>query len=271
MSKAYVDTTILTNVLLKTGVLRNAGLVALKRYDSTEMPTYAIKEFKAGPLSYWVWLHNKLKLRGSLADAVEAVRKLHPLQAHRKATCMEALEVALKEQKGAAVGEWVKKYGKNGQPDAIIADRLRYSLRRRILKAWLDRRKLVSTVVLPLNCYQESPPQEGRDGLLTLEPVACGSPGDCEVARQMKERSSDLVRLRDVLITLATKTENRQRLSTIKDFIRVPKRPVTERMCRSLGDAVFAFFAPPGSVILTTNTADHRPLANALGKSVETP
>ena len=46
---------------------------------------------------------------------------------------------------------------------------------------------------------------------------------------------------------------------------------MTERMCDDLGDAIFAFFAPPGSVILTTNMRDFEPLAGALGKSVEKP
>jgi hypothetical protein len=37
------------------------------------------------------------------------------------------------------------------------------------------------------------------------------------------------------------------------------------------GDAYFSFFAPPGSIILTTNAKDHVPLAAALGKIVQAP
>ncbi len=47
--------------------------------------------------------------------------------------------------------------------------------------------------------------------------------------------------------------------------------PGDEKTCRSLGDAIFAFFAPADAAILTTNERDHRPLAAALGKSVDTP
>jgi hypothetical protein len=48
-------------------------------------------------------------------------------------------------------------------------------------------------------------------------------------------------------------------------------RPLDNSKCRSLGDAVFAFLAPVDSVILTTNIKDHRPLAQALGKSAVSP
>lgn len=41
--------------------------------------------------------------------------------------------------------------------------------------------------------------------------------------------------------------------------------------CRKIGDAVFAFFAPANSDILTTNINDHRPLAHSLGKSAVSP
>ena len=41
--------------------------------------------------------------------------------------------------------------------------------------------------------------------------------------------------------------------------------------CRNLGDAVFAFFAPNTSAILTTNIRDHRPLAAAVGKTAISP
>jgi len=41
--------------------------------------------------------------------------------------------------------------------------------------------------------------------------------------------------------------------------------------CRALGDAYFALFAPADADILTTNLKDHRPLAEALGKTAVSP
>jgi hypothetical protein len=51
----------------------------------------------------------------------------------------------------------------------------------------------------------------------------------------------------------------------------IAKKSMTERMCNDLGDAVFVFFAPSDSVILTTNAADFELLANAVGKKVDKP
>jgi hypothetical protein len=42
-------------------------------------------------------------------------------------------------------------------------------------------------------------------------------------------------------------------------------------ICRSLGDAIFAFFAPDDCIIVTTNLKDHEPLARALNKSATRP
>jgi len=268
--KAFLDTTILTTVLLKEGRPRDTCLIALKRYESTEMPVYAIKEFKAGPLSYWVWLHNKLKVGHSLAEGITAIRALNPLQVHRKATALEALEYALQKQKNVSIADWPEKYGGDGEPDRIMADRIRFSMRRRIAKAWNDRHKIADKTVLPLSCYHEVSPQEGKDGLLDIQPIRCDQP-DCYLAKEMKKDPASLVKIRDSLSKLPQKPENVNRLRVIKEMIRVPKREVSDELCRKLGDAVFAFFAPPDAAILTTNAADHLPLAEALGKQVETP
>ena len=271
MTRAFVDTSVLTNVALKIGKIRNDSLAALSRYDSTELPVYAIKEFKAGPLYNWVWIHNKLKVGGSVMDAVQAIQKLHPLQAHRKATALEALVISSNSVKDETVGWWLRKYGESAKPEAIRADRIRISMRRRIMRAWAARRSITTAVVQPLGCYDEVAPFEGKDGLLTAEPFKCRSAKDCQMAAEMKARASDLILIRDALSLIKNKPENSRRLSTIRDLVRLPKREITEAMCRSLGDSVFAMLAPADSVILTTNDSDHRPLAEALGKRVETP
>jgi hypothetical protein len=47
MSKAYVETTVLTNVLLKPGSKQETeAKLALSRYDETLLPVYSIKEWK---------------------------------------------------------------------------------------------------------------------------------------------------------------------------------------------------------------------------------
>jgi hypothetical protein len=41
-------------------------------------------------------------------------------------------------------------------------------------------------------------------------------------------------------------------------------------MCRALGDAYFALFCAEATAILTTKVKDHKILADAFGKRVET-
>ena len=60
MSEAFVETTVLTNALLKPGPTANAAKSAIRSFQTSLLPVYAIKEFKAGPLSHYVWLHGKL-------------------------------------------------------------------------------------------------------------------------------------------------------------------------------------------------------------------
>ena len=60
MAKAFVDTTILADALLKKGDSGVAARGALQRYDKTELPVYAIKELKAVPIRNMAWFHNKL-------------------------------------------------------------------------------------------------------------------------------------------------------------------------------------------------------------------
>jgi len=77
--------------------------------------------------------------------------------------------------------------------------------------------------------------------------------------------------LKNAVEAQTQKPENQRRYQALPGIIRNPRKPITEKVCRDLGDAIFAFFAPVDSVILTTNPGDHAPLAGALGKTVETP
>jgi hypothetical protein len=96
MSKAYVETTILTNVLLKPGSNKQAAAnLALNRYDETLLPVYSIKEWKAGPLDHYAYVHDKLVQTRSLAYTFAAINSLNPVnKARRKSTSPEAYEAA---------------------------------------------------------------------------------------------------------------------------------------------------------------------------------
>jgi len=227
---------------------------------------YAIKEFKAGPLYYWVWLHNKLKDTGSYAATLAAIPVLMAYKRNLASTAIEAL-AQLTSKQNATFGSLVEKYGKSASEDRVASDRFRYEARRRIATAWRNRGSL-ATIVVPLSCYTERGPYIGSDGLLTCNPMGCGD-GECSMAPILRTRAHDLVSLREALSKQPPTRENSRRSHALKDLLK--KRPITDNVCRSLGDAIFAFFAPSDSIILTTNETHHRPLAEALGKKVDAP
>jgi hypothetical protein len=82
MKVAFVDTTVLTDILLKTDWQRERSVKALRSFRRTELPVYAIKEFKAGPLGHFVWLHNKLQTTKCVSATMMAVAKLMPYRRH---------------------------------------------------------------------------------------------------------------------------------------------------------------------------------------------
>jgi hypothetical protein len=244
---------------------------AIARYDSTEMPVYAIKEFKAGPLTYLVWAHNKLALTQSLAKTMTAISAVLRRQPNRASTALNAVAEMISAQK-QSVGSLAERYGNGADPDAISADQLRYSFRRRVMTGWAKRRELANDVVCPLDCYPETTPTVTEGNLLTVNSARCNQGSKCAMAEAMKQAPEQIEKLRRAIQAQPCSRENERRARVLKDIGRNPKRPLAdESACRALGDAAFAFLCPEDAVILTTNTRDHRPLASALGKTVASP
>ncbi len=267
MVKAFVETTILTDALLKAGASGEAALAALKRYNETELPLYAVKEFKAGPMRNWVWFHNKLVTTRSFAKSLEALHRMSLTpRRHTTSTALEALAEVTSEMAQSDTKEF-----ETGPIDQVLSERYRLAFKRRILRAWERRRSLVSRVVHPLPCYRETAPIEDVSGQIVLHQTECEGGGECEMARVLKQDPAGLTRLRNAVDAQPPKRENQTRSQALRALIRTPKRAFPAKMCRSLGDAVFAFLAPNDAVILTTNERDIGPLAAALGKNVERP
>ena len=270
MAKAFVETTILADALLKPEAGK-AARAALRKYTVTELPEYALKEFKAGPLRNVVWFHNKLVTTSSFAKAIGALQKmsLSPRR-YTTATALEALREAAQKTGSITTSEMVRQYGPIATQDAVLRDRFRLAIKTTISRAWRRRKSLVSAVVHPLPCYHEVELTE-EAGQLVVGNVRCDGPAECEMARQLRKDAASLVAMKKVVDALPPKAENLRRSQALRHLIRTPKREFTDKMCRALGDAVFALLAPPDSTILTTNLRDIEPLAKALGKSVERP
>ncbi len=196
--RAFVETTVLTDALLKPH--SEEGRTAretLKRYDITELPQYAIKEFKAGPLSYMVWFHNKLVTVRSFQFALDALHglSLSP-QRYRLATALEALREAQRHI-GKSTNDGLRRmYGPAAQIDAVLSDRYRLAIKTSVLKAWKQRRAVVSSVVMSTDCYSEVGPYEDAKNLLIVPERRCHPESECSHARELKTSPETLQLLR---------------------------------------------------------------------------
>lgn len=268
MSKAFVDTTVLTDALLKRGDLRDRAFAALRRFGETQLPVYAIKEFKLGPLSAYRLLHNKFVVEGSLSRVVNYIQSLR-LKRNMQSTMLEGIALLSAEIERLGLDDLKAKYGSRsiGQCES---DEYRQGLKAIIYKAWRKRRRLTTQVVGHLSCYAEPDLREER-GNIVMDPLDCTLEESCCMASAFRARLNDTTALQNALEPIVNlKAENARRYQALRHLTRT-RRPLDRKNCRNLGDAVFAFFAPNDAVILTTNVSDHAPLAQALGKIVESP
>lgn len=273
MTKAFLETTVLTDILLKgNSIYGKSAKQALARYDETQLPIYAIKEFKAGPLKNFAWFYNKLEATHSFARAVDALHRmaLSPRR-YTTATALEALrEAAANVSRSQTLQSLVDRYGAAASPDGVLCDQFQSSIKIAIFKAWKQRRRVTSCVVYPLNCYPEFGPVE-EQGQISLVPLTCDKTQACCLVPEMMRRSAEIEKLQTAIDGQPDKPENRNRSKALRAMVRTPKRLFTDDMCRRLGDAYFALFAPADAVILTANARDVGPLASALGKNTDTP
>jgi len=221
MSKAYVETTILTNLLLKPGSKKQAAAqAALSRYESSLLPVYAIKEWKAGPLDHYAYVHEKLVVTRSLADTIGAINALHPLNPYKKSTSLEALEAAARlDTAEPQAGEDYR------SRDEENADRYRLALASLIIRSWRRRRKVTNQTIHDLECYTEAEPTIAKDGLFDLKPQRCERDRECCLAEALKRRPDLLKALRDAIPETSTRNEDRQRRKVLKQLINTPNSP----------------------------------------------
>ena len=272
MSKAYVETTVLTDALLKPGARANAARSAIRRYEESLLPVYAIKEFKAGPLAHYVWFHGKLVTTKSWEQTLAQLRKtaMSPFRSRWVSTAVEALEAAAHRNRSVTTEELASKWGPTARYDAVQCDIYRLSLRSIIMRAWKKRRRLTSSVVDELSCYPEIDLSERRR-LIDLGGVECNPTDECCLAAELRSHPEILESMLSAIDAQPEKTENVKRAQVLRDLSRLREQKLTAKQCRYLGDAVFAYFCPADAVILTTNVSDLRPLAEAVGKKAETP
>lgn len=66
----FLDTTILVDATLKHRERQERTLLAVRRSERSILPTYAMKEFRAGPLATYVWFHGVLRQSNTVIEAL---------------------------------------------------------------------------------------------------------------------------------------------------------------------------------------------------------
>lgn len=271
--KAFVDTTILTDILLKPSEKGKIAKEALDKFKASLLPVYAIKEFKAGPLYNFTWMHNKLASTGSFTDSLHALHRMSMTpRRYTTSTAIESLiEAATATIKNGVTNKSLsEKYGAKASTDATLCAIFQLSIKTSIYKSWKRRRSVTTEIVQPLSCYKETDPIDQK-GLIELTSTKCKPENGCCLGSELRIRNKDLKTLTHTIKNLLGKSENDKRHKVLHEISRKPNQPVSEDYCRGLGDAYFALFCPDDADILTTNIRDHKPLAAALGKDAVTP
>ena len=273
MNKAFVDTTILTDILLKPSEKGKIAKNALKTFKESLLPVYAIKEFKAGPLYNFTWMYGKLAVTGSFTNSLEALHRMSmSLRRYTTSTAIEALkEAAALTLTGKVTNQsLVDKYGAKASPDSTLCDIFKLSIKTAIYKSWKRRRSVTTETIQPLSCYKETDPIE-KNGIIELPSMKCKPEKECCLGTELRSKTQDLKKLVKTIKGLPSKRENDKRHKILHEISRKPNQAVSEDYCRGLGDAYFALFCPDDAVILSTNIKDHKPLAESLGKEAAEP
>lgn len=260
MKKAFVDTTILTDVLLKVGDLHDAAIQALSCYDASILPVFAIKEWKRGPLYAFVFLHNKLASTGSFIATNNTLSRMF-MRPRQRSTTFEALAAATWRLPPPATSQ---------SADKEIAERYRLALKSLIYESWQSRRSITTETVTDLDCYIETSPRDLSNGEIDIKPRDCVGERECCLADQLRRKKELLLKLRDSIPAAGGK-EDQDRRKVLRQLAVHPNVRFERKDCRALGDAYFAIFAPDDAEILTTNLKDHCPLAEAIGKKAVSP
>ncbi len=270
MKKAIVDTTVLTDILLNSGEIKSTSLAALDCFETTLLPVYAIKEFKAGPLKNFVYIHNKFVTTKSYTKTIDALQRLSRTpQRYMTSTSLQALREASSLIGKKTPDNFSKNYGKTASIDNVLCDETRLAIKFLIMSSWKKRRKIATEIICPLTCYREVAPYEKRK-LIEIEPKRCSSERKCSLTELFRNRPQEVRKMRDAIAD-STKPENIRRSKTLHQINRKHNFDLQDKECKSLGDAVFVLLAKTDTIVLTTNLSDHEPLAKAIGKVAISP
>jgi hypothetical protein len=262
VAECYLDTTFLVGCLFLTKRDAKPYWDALTQYSTVNVPEYAHKELKIGVIRNLRWAYTKLVLTESVVDTLAAIQShsLTPAR-YRTATAIQAIRLKFK----AALDQLLIQNDesdqvKTGNSDKRLARILSLELKQAIAKGW-NRRRMVGKTVFPLDCY----PREQIDPDIepfSTAPDDCPLGTECCMTKALRKREQDIKILRDTISKLPTKAEYLRRNAALRQI--QLGRQITRKECRDLGDAYFVLTCVKNWVILSTNTRDFQPMAQAL-------
>jgi hypothetical protein len=269
----FVDTTVLADALLKPGWKQDSAIAALRKFDETELPAYALKEFSAGALDHVVWMYNKLIETRSATKTLEIAQRQHPVYEKRRTATVTEIWIVLNKMWGSlAARGTLDERGIAASNESLHFDYFRLQLYSLIKRAWTKRRRLTTRVVGELPCFHDLPLRVERK-LFAKPDAVCDASIPCASAIHLRSKKNQLAMVRQVIESQPTSWENRRRCQVIGYILtgKWKSKVVENKDCRAFGDAVFAVLCPPGGTIVTTNVRDIKPLADRLHKFIFDP
>lgn len=270
MTTAFVETTVLTDFLLKRDGSERRAAATFAEFESHAVPQFAWKEFKRGPLKNFVWAHNKLADTRSFLETIAALQRVsRSLQRYLTSTAIQAFHTAFAAL-FTNLPALQKVYGRTADPDRLHADALRLELRRKINSSWRARKTLFGGPYHILTCYPDAELKEdGRR--INLNPRDCPKGLECCLKASLEGRGKDLAAVRSALKAISDRQEVVKRAKVIRQIEKHFTSIMSNDDCRSFGDAYFVLFCPEDAVVISTNLRDIEPMAAALGIEAMSP
>ncbi len=270
MNGAFLDTTVVVHIAERVAPLAARAERFIASNQPAEVPFYALRELLDGRIRLLCDAHNVLLGAQNIGEAMLALLSRNPAEGRKR----EA-----RQQELARILSCL--YDKN--PTGSRADMKREALDALALKIsqlWRRARRLkMVSEVQPLGCF--------NDGMLSFGPsdelrgpsgsFTCLKKERCAAAAYLYDNQAALARMIEALhpsklnLALANKNETKQRRRALQELSRSGPVKFNKSSCRALGDAYFAAMCPPGSIVVTSNTSDHKPLCEALGKHAAEP
>jgi hypothetical protein len=271
MPDAFVETTVLTNLLLKKDGSETAAAIAIAKYARAIVHHFAWKEFKRGPLKNFVWAHNKLADTGSFLDTLAALQRmsLSPRR-YLTATAIQAVHTTFTAMFSAfPLAALQAEHGEKANLDRVFADAMRLELKRAIVASWNKRSTLFGGPEETLPCYPDADLTENGKRI-EVDPRDCPRGTDCCLRERLTGKKKRLAAAKDALPNEERK-ETRERYRVLRQLEKHPHSLMSPEDCQRFGDAYFVLFCPEDAELLTTNVRDIQPMADALHVPFSTP